>query len=210
MDNCDHRVAEVALLVDQLPDPHKRMVEILCCHLEKVAAKSYKNLMTVENLGVCFGPTLLRDEEETIEAIMDISFANAVVVILVENWKKDPDSDEVSNDNPEPDKNDKQSPILKEETDFVVEDAVRRVRSSKYNRQDSAYIKVFTEKDFDSLKFDFSNSKSTDPCILKVKLSTYGIRGISMEYSWHMKGNILLISLSTILSQISNPHVSNM
>ena len=44
--------------------------------------------MTVGNLGVCFGPTLLRDEEETVAAIMDIKFANVVVEILVENWRQ--------------------------------------------------------------------------------------------------------------------------
>ena len=88
LDAYEQRVSEVARLVDQLPEPHKRMLEILCCHLEKVAAKSYKNMMTVGNLGVCFGPTLLRDEEETVAAIMDIKFANVVVEILVENWRQ--------------------------------------------------------------------------------------------------------------------------
>ena len=38
----------------------------------KVSAKSERNLMTVSNLGVCFGPTLLRPEEESVAAIMDI------------------------------------------------------------------------------------------------------------------------------------------
>ena len=56
--------------------------------LEKVASKSNKNMMTVGNLGVCFGPTLLRDEEETVAAIMDIKFANVVVEILIENWRQ--------------------------------------------------------------------------------------------------------------------------
>ena len=44
-------------------------------------------MMTVSNLGVCFGPTLLRSEEETVAAIMDIKFANVVVEILIENWR---------------------------------------------------------------------------------------------------------------------------
>lgn len=79
---------EVARLVDQLPEPHKRMLEVLCSHLERVASKSNKNMMTVANLGVCFGPTLLRDEEETVAAIMDIKFANVVVEILIENWRQ--------------------------------------------------------------------------------------------------------------------------
>lgn len=53
-----------------------------------VAAKSGKNLMTVSNLGVCFGPTLLRPEEETMAAIMDIKFCNVVVEIMIENYEK--------------------------------------------------------------------------------------------------------------------------
>jgi hypothetical protein len=55
--------------------------------LERVSDKAHKNMMTIANLGVCFGPTLLRDEEETVAAIMDIKFANVVVEILVENWR---------------------------------------------------------------------------------------------------------------------------
>ena len=62
------------------------MLEMLLIHLSKIATKSDKNLMTVSNLGVCFGPTLLRQEEETVAAIMDIKFANVVVEILISNW----------------------------------------------------------------------------------------------------------------------------
>ncbi|KHJ87249.1 hypothetical protein OESDEN_12981 [Oesophagostomum dentatum] len=39
--------------------------------------------MTVGNLGVCFGPTLLRPKEETMAAIMDIKFCNVVVEVLI-------------------------------------------------------------------------------------------------------------------------------
>ena len=76
---------------------------------------------------------------------------------------------------------DKRSPAMvpKEKVEDVVEDANP--------------IRVFTEKDFDSLKFDFTRSKtkSTEPCLLKVKLSTYGIGSISMEYNWNKKGTNL-------------------
>merc|ERR1719210_887032 len=72
------------------------MLEMLLSHLAKVVVKCDKNLMTVANLGVCFGPTLLRPEEETVAAIMDIKFANVVVEILIQNWqsllKTKPDS----------------------------------------------------------------------------------------------------------------------
>ena len=64
------------------------MLELLLQHLEKISDQAEKNMMTVSNLGVCFGPTLLRAEEETVAAIMDIKFANVVVEILIENWKQ--------------------------------------------------------------------------------------------------------------------------
>lgn len=49
-----------------------------------VASNADKNLMPVSNLGVCFGPTLLRPEVETVAAIIDIKFYNIVVEILIE------------------------------------------------------------------------------------------------------------------------------
>ncbi|XP_069680472.1 rho GTPase-activating protein Graf isoform X5 [Periplaneta americana] len=82
------RVNDVHTLVHRLPQQNRDMLDIIIKHLQNVAAKSDKNLMTVSNLGVCFGPTLLRPEEETVAAIMDIKFCNVVVEILIENYEK--------------------------------------------------------------------------------------------------------------------------
>lgn len=56
--------------------------------LSSVANNHKQNLMTVANLGVVFGPTLLRPQEETVAAIMDIKFQNIVIEILIENHEK--------------------------------------------------------------------------------------------------------------------------
>jgi len=88
LETYEARVSEVQSLVDQLPEPNKRMLELLLRHLEKVAKNAKANMMSVSNLGVCFGPTLLRNEEETVAAIMDIKFGNVVVEILIENWRQ--------------------------------------------------------------------------------------------------------------------------
>uniref|UniRef100_A0A673LTK4 Rho GTPase-activating protein 26 n=1 Tax=Sinocyclocheilus rhinocerous TaxID=307959 RepID=A0A673LTK4_9TELE len=56
--------------------------------LIRVASHHQQNLMTVANLGVVFGPTLLRPQEETVAAIMDIKFQNIVVEILIENHER--------------------------------------------------------------------------------------------------------------------------
>lgn len=49
---------------------------------------SQQNLMTVSNLGVIFGPTLMRAQEETVAAMMNIKFQNIVVEILIEHYEK--------------------------------------------------------------------------------------------------------------------------
>lgn len=59
---------------------------IFLCH--RVADHSKQNLMTVANLGVVFGPTLMRPQEETVAAIMDLKFQNIVVEILIEQHEK--------------------------------------------------------------------------------------------------------------------------
>ncbi|GLG97510.1 Rho GTPase-activating protein 26 [Gryllus bimaculatus] len=53
-----------------------------------VSTHSERNLMTVSNLSMCFGPTLLRPEEETVAAIMDIKFYNVVVEVLIMNYDR--------------------------------------------------------------------------------------------------------------------------
>lgn len=82
------RINDIHELIHQLPEPNFEMLDVLIAHLKKVSASSAKNLMTVGNLGVCFGPTLMRPEEETVAAIMDIKFCNLIVEILIENYDK--------------------------------------------------------------------------------------------------------------------------
>uniref|UniRef100_A0A8B9KMS9 Rho GTPase-activating protein 26 n=1 Tax=Astyanax mexicanus TaxID=7994 RepID=A0A8B9KMS9_ASTMX len=85
LDNPEARVAEIHSIVHRLPEKNKQMLELLMKHLANVASHHQQNLMTVANLGVVFGPTLLRPQEETVAAIMDIKFQNIVVEILIEN-----------------------------------------------------------------------------------------------------------------------------
>ncbi|CAI4230683.1 unnamed protein product [Auanema sp. JU1783] len=85
MDDKKTRIDHIHYYVYQLPQNHKKMLEIVIRHLKRVADKCDENLMTVGNLGVCFGPTLLRPKEETMAAIMDIKFCNVVVEVLIAN-----------------------------------------------------------------------------------------------------------------------------
>lgn len=46
---------------------------------------SHKNLMKASNLGVCFGPTLMRPELETVASIVDIRYQNIIVEFLIQH-----------------------------------------------------------------------------------------------------------------------------
>ncbi|CAD1477891.1 unnamed protein product, partial [Heterotrigona itama] len=82
------RINDIHNLVYRLPKANFNMLVLLIKHLYSVAKKSDKNLMTIGNLAVCFGPSLLRPEEETVASIMDIKFYNIVVEILIENCER--------------------------------------------------------------------------------------------------------------------------
>uniref|UniRef100_A0AAX7SE99 Rho-type GTPase-activating protein 26 n=1 Tax=Astatotilapia calliptera TaxID=8154 RepID=A0AAX7SE99_ASTCA len=60
MDNPEARVTEVHALVHRLPEKNRQMLELLVKHLANVASHHQQNLMTIANLGVVFGPTLLQ------------------------------------------------------------------------------------------------------------------------------------------------------
>ncbi|XP_033824328.1 rho GTPase-activating protein 10 [Periophthalmus magnuspinnatus] len=84
----ESRIQAVHCLVHKLPEKNRLVLGLLMKHLANVAAHSKQNLMTVANLGVVFGPTLMRPQEETVAAIMDLKFQNIVVEILIEHHEK--------------------------------------------------------------------------------------------------------------------------
>uniref|UniRef100_A0A8C8A2V9 Rho GTPase activating protein 42b n=1 Tax=Oryzias sinensis TaxID=183150 RepID=A0A8C8A2V9_9TELE len=84
----NYRVCAVHALVHKLPEKNREMLELLIKHLVTVSAQNESNLMTVSNLGVIFGPTLMRSQEETVAAMMNIKFQNIVVEILIDNFNK--------------------------------------------------------------------------------------------------------------------------
>ncbi|XP_033954777.1 oligophrenin-1 isoform X1 [Pseudochaenichthys georgianus] len=87
-DNLDTRLSEIHSLSYKLPEKNREMVEMLIKHLINVCSHSDENRMTPSNMAVIFGPTLMRAQEETVAAMLDIKFQNIVVEILIENCKK--------------------------------------------------------------------------------------------------------------------------
>lgn len=81
------RISDVHGLVHRLPKTHFEMLEIIILHLRKVSLKSHKNRMSIFNLGVVFGPTLLKANEDSLAAVLEIKFNNLVIEILIENYE---------------------------------------------------------------------------------------------------------------------------
>jgi len=51
-----------------------------------VAANANKNLMAASNLGVVFGPTLMKSKEETMAAIMNLKYQSVVIELLIKEY----------------------------------------------------------------------------------------------------------------------------
>ncbi|XP_036379957.1 oligophrenin-1-like isoform X2 [Megalops cyprinoides] len=87
-ENLDYRLGAIHSLIYKLPEKNREMLELLIQHLVNVCSHSAENRMTPSNMAVIFGPTLMRAEEETVAAMLDIKFQNIVVEILIEDHKK--------------------------------------------------------------------------------------------------------------------------
>uniref|UniRef100_A0A8D3D9N5 Rho GTPase activating protein 42a n=1 Tax=Scophthalmus maximus TaxID=52904 RepID=A0A8D3D9N5_SCOMX len=87
-DDHKYRVRAIHALVHKIPEKNRVMLDLLTYHLFKVSSHSEQNMMTVSNLGMIFGPTLMRSQEETVAAMMNIKFQNIVVEIIIENHDK--------------------------------------------------------------------------------------------------------------------------
>ncbi|XP_004715497.1 oligophrenin-1 [Echinops telfairi] len=87
-DNLDYRLGAIHSLIYKLPENNREMLELIIRHLVNVCEHSKENLMTPSNMGVIFGPTLMRAQEDTVAAMMNIKFQNIVVEILIEHFDK--------------------------------------------------------------------------------------------------------------------------
>ncbi|XP_067903312.1 oligophrenin-1 isoform X2 [Heterodontus francisci] len=87
-DNLDYRLGAIHSLVYKLPEKNREMLEFIIKHLVNVCSHNKENLMTAFNMGVIFGPTLMRAQEDTVAAMINIKFQNIVVEILIEHYER--------------------------------------------------------------------------------------------------------------------------
>ena len=79
----ENRVEAIRKLVDRLPPANRQTLGVIVAHLCNIAALSGINKMLASNLGVVFGPTLMRPERESVASIVDIKYQNIVVEVMI-------------------------------------------------------------------------------------------------------------------------------
>ncbi|XP_061470631.1 rho GTPase-activating protein 9 isoform X2 [Rhineura floridana] len=77
------KVSKLSELIQSLPQPHRDTLHYLLEHLRKVMDHSDANRMTTQNIGIVFGPTLLRHERDVASLVEDMVYQNQVVELLL-------------------------------------------------------------------------------------------------------------------------------
>jgi len=86
----DHekRIETLRDLLELLPDANRKLLVLLVEHLSRIASHSNRNLMKASNLGVVFGPTLMRPERESVASIVDLKYQNIIVEMMISEMEK--------------------------------------------------------------------------------------------------------------------------
>ena len=80
---------DVRPLLNGLPSLHRRTLAVLLSFLARVSAMSGVNLMTTNNLAICFSPNILRPRVETLESVArDTPIAIQVVRALIDQQEE--------------------------------------------------------------------------------------------------------------------------
>ncbi|KAK2876867.1 hypothetical protein Q8A67_020963 [Cirrhinus molitorella] len=81
------KIAHMRNLVRSLPPPNRDTMEALFSHLRKVIQHGDENRMTVQNVAIVFGPTLLKPEVETANITTYMVFQNQIVEFLLNEFE---------------------------------------------------------------------------------------------------------------------------
>ncbi|XP_069016272.1 rho GTPase-activating protein 27 isoform X2 [Embiotoca jacksoni] len=82
------KLACVYDLVTSLPPPNHDTMRLLFGHLHRVIQFGEDNRMTVQNVSIVFGPTLLRPEMESANITMHMVFQNQIVEFILNEYER--------------------------------------------------------------------------------------------------------------------------
>ncbi|KAL2085570.1 hypothetical protein ACEWY4_018890 [Coilia grayii] len=78
-------------LLRQLPPTHYKTLQFLVEHLHRVTEKADENKMTASNLGIIFGPTLIKprqtDAEVSLSSLVDYPYQALIVELLIRHFQ---------------------------------------------------------------------------------------------------------------------------
>ncbi|XP_044299156.1 rho GTPase-activating protein 9 isoform X3 [Varanus komodoensis] len=77
------KISKLAGLIQSLPQSNRDTLQYLLEHLRKVMELSDVNRMTTQNIGIVFGPTLLRHECDATSLVEGMVYQNQVVELLL-------------------------------------------------------------------------------------------------------------------------------
>uniref|UniRef100_A0A8D0GR22 Rho GTPase activating protein 9 n=1 Tax=Sphenodon punctatus TaxID=8508 RepID=A0A8D0GR22_SPHPU len=84
----EEKVARLAELVQSLPKPNQDTLCYMLAHLRRVMEHSDVNRMTTQNIGIVFGPTLLRAERELANLAVGMVHQNQTVELLLTEFPR--------------------------------------------------------------------------------------------------------------------------
>uniref|UniRef100_A0A673I868 Rho GTPase-activating protein 29 n=1 Tax=Sinocyclocheilus rhinocerous TaxID=307959 RepID=A0A673I868_9TELE len=78
-------------LLRQLPSAHYKTLQFLIQHLHRVTERADENKMTASNLGIIFGPTLIKprqaDAEVSLSSLVDYPYQALIVELLIRHYE---------------------------------------------------------------------------------------------------------------------------
>lgn len=82
----EHCLSKIQKLIDSLPRPNHDTLQYILEHLCRVIAHSDKNRMTAHNLGIVFGPTLFRPEQEASDMAAHVVYPGQLIQLMLNNF----------------------------------------------------------------------------------------------------------------------------
>ncbi|XP_058634934.1 rho GTPase-activating protein 12 isoform X2 [Onychostoma macrolepis] len=82
------KVDRLKLLVISMPPPNHHTLRHMIRHLRRVMERSDSNRMTTQNIGIVFGPTLMRPENESGNMAINMVYQNQAIELLLSEYQQ--------------------------------------------------------------------------------------------------------------------------
>lgn len=81
------KVDRLKCLVLNMPPPNHDTLQFMCRHLKRVLDNSDSNRMTTQNIGIVFGPTLMRPERDNGNIAVNMIYQNQAVELILSEYE---------------------------------------------------------------------------------------------------------------------------